>query len=138
MSIVSNASPLINMARIQQLDLLRRLYGELRVVGVGQADAGGLRRQAEAGRVPHERGAARFGGDLQARQVLAFEQAGDEAESGVPIRVVEGNGLNQHAGHAARLDAHDAHAAWPVRAAEDGTDRGKIAGRAQTHASLER
>jgi len=31
MSIVSNASPLINMARIQQLDLLRRLYGELTV-----------------------------------------------------------------------------------------------------------
>ena len=67
--------------------------GELRVVGVGQADAGGLRRQAEAGRVPHKRGAARFGSDLQARQVLAFEQAGDEAGL-----VVEGNGLNQHAG----------------------------------------
>jgi len=31
MSIVSNASPLINMARIQQLDLLRRLYSELTV-----------------------------------------------------------------------------------------------------------
>ena len=132
MSIVSNASPLINMARIQQLDLLRRLYGELRVVGVGQTDAGGLRRQTEAGRVPHERGAARFGGDLQPRQVLAPEQAGDEAGLGI-----EGNGLNQHASHAARLNAHDAHAAWPVRAAEDGTDRGKIAGRAQAHASHE-
>jgi len=29
MSIVSNASPLINLARISELDLLRRLYGEL-------------------------------------------------------------------------------------------------------------
>ncbi|CAG0981380.1 hypothetical protein PLCT2_01929 [Planctomycetaceae bacterium] len=29
MSVVSNASPLINVARISQLDLLRELYGEL-------------------------------------------------------------------------------------------------------------
>ena len=29
MSVVSNASPLINLARIDQLDLLPRLYGEL-------------------------------------------------------------------------------------------------------------
>ena len=31
MSIVSNASPLINLARIDQLDLLQQLYGEVTV-----------------------------------------------------------------------------------------------------------
>ncbi|RMF93179.1 MAG: DUF3368 domain-containing protein [Nitrospinota bacterium] len=31
MTVVSNASPLINLARIGQLDLLHRLYGELHV-----------------------------------------------------------------------------------------------------------
>lgn len=31
MSIVSNASPLINLARISKLDLLRRLYGKLAI-----------------------------------------------------------------------------------------------------------
>ena len=29
MSVVSNASPLINLARVEKLDLLRQLYGEL-------------------------------------------------------------------------------------------------------------
>jgi predicted nucleic acid-binding protein len=31
MSVVSNASPLINLARIGQLNLLPRLYGELAI-----------------------------------------------------------------------------------------------------------
>lgn len=56
MSIVSNASPLINLARIGQLDLLRQLYGtlvipeavwfETVVEGAGQAGADEIRAAA--------------------------------------------------------------------------------------------
>jgi len=52
MSIVSNASALINLARIGKLDLLRKLYGELIVPEAVWQGSGGARGQGSGGESP--------------------------------------------------------------------------------------
>ena len=74
MIVVSNASPLINLARIGQLDLLRQLYGELLM-----PEAVGRKWSFKASAKPERPKGLRPGG-LNARPLLTG--AGDRSTAG--------------------------------------------------------
>jgi hypothetical protein len=91
--------------------------GELGVVGVGQADTGRFGGQAKAQWIALEGRSLNLGFRLQAGQVLAAKEAEDEARS-----LVEGDGFDQHAGRASRLNPYDPHAVGPMGTAQNGAD----------------